>query len=153
MSIRLRYIAAVFASLLAATPLSYAEGERKEATPERIAELIDQLGADDYFQREKAQAELAAMSFEAFDALSAAESHPDIEIAARDRGGGERIAAVRGDALALKRRPAQAGAVATDAGDGLHRGDVFPLRRHAAARCRRASSSRRPPVRSASRRH
>jgi len=60
-----------------------AEGERKEATPERVAKLIEQLGADDYFLREQAQAELAAMSFEVFDALSAAESHPDIEIAAR----------------------------------------------------------------------
>ncbi|MBI3461977.1 MAG: hypothetical protein HY000_02815 [Planctomycetes bacterium] len=80
--IRLLCSAAVVASLWASSSV-LADGERKQPTPQRIAALIEQLGADDYFQREQAQAELAAMSFEAFDALSAAENHPDIEVAAR----------------------------------------------------------------------
>jgi hypothetical protein len=49
----------------------------------RIARLIGQLGDDDYFVRERAQKELAEFEFEAYDALSAAEEHDDIEIAAR----------------------------------------------------------------------
>lgn len=84
MSIRFYSIALIVLAFLWGWPQSSpAEGERKESTPERVAKLIEQLGADDYFLREQAQAELATMSFEAFDALSAAESHPDIEIAAR----------------------------------------------------------------------
>ena len=52
-------------------------------TAEQIAALIEQLGDDDFFTRERAQAQLARIGFEAFDALSAAENHDDIEIAAR----------------------------------------------------------------------
>jgi len=53
------------------------------ATAERIARLIAQLGDDDYFVRERAQQELAQIGFEAYDALSAAEDHDDVEVAAR----------------------------------------------------------------------
>lgn len=59
------------------------EATAPSATPDRIAALIAQLGDDDFFARERAQAELARIGFEAFDALLAAENNDDIEIAAR----------------------------------------------------------------------
>ncbi|MBN2580094.1 MAG: hypothetical protein JXB10_13980 [Pirellulales bacterium] len=49
----------------------------------RIDRLIEQLGDKDYFVRQRAQEELHKLGFEAFDALSAALSHEDLEIAAR----------------------------------------------------------------------
>ena len=57
--------------------------KRVENTAERIGRLIEQLGDGDYFVRERAQQELAQIGFEAFDALSAAEDHDDVEVAAR----------------------------------------------------------------------
>ncbi|HZL90330.1 MAG TPA: hypothetical protein VFB96_18335 [Pirellulaceae bacterium] len=51
----------------------------------QVARLIEQLGASDYTLREKAQAELAKMGLAAFDALSDAQHHDDIEIALRAR--------------------------------------------------------------------
>jgi tetratricopeptide (TPR) repeat protein len=51
----------------------------------RIARLIDQLGASDFSLREKAQSELADLGLAAFDALSDAQHHEDIEIALRAR--------------------------------------------------------------------
>lgn len=69
------------------TRLAAAESEAKPAAPaeaKRIGELIQQLGADDYFAREKAQAELIEIGAEAFDALSqAAERIRDVEITER----------------------------------------------------------------------
>ena len=64
---------------------SAAEGPRQnsEETQRRIDRLIEQLGDTDYFIRQQAEAELAKYSFEAFDALSAATTHEDLEIAAR----------------------------------------------------------------------
>lgn len=56
-----------------------------ERTQRRIERLIEQLGHEDFFIRERAQAELISLSFEAFDALSAATTHEDLEIAARAR--------------------------------------------------------------------
>jgi hypothetical protein len=60
-----------------------------DATPrsnhERIESLIALLGDKDYFVRERAQQDLVKIGFEAFDALSAAENHDDIEISARAR--------------------------------------------------------------------
>lgn len=54
------------------------------ADPTRIAELITQLGSDDYFNREKAQAELTAVGAEAFDALSEAlDTARDVEVIER----------------------------------------------------------------------
>ncbi|MGE0608854.1 MAG: tetratricopeptide repeat protein [Pirellulales bacterium] len=64
-------------------PSAAAQEAPAEATPERIAELIQQLGDDDFFVRERAQTELQGIGFEAFDALTAAETDDDIEISAR----------------------------------------------------------------------
>jgi tetratricopeptide (TPR) repeat protein len=50
---------------------------------ERIARLIEQLGDDNYFVRERAQEQLSRLGAAAFDALAAAQEHEDIEIAAR----------------------------------------------------------------------
>lgn len=53
--------------------------------PAQVTELVEKLGDDSFFVRERAQQELAAMGFEAFDALSVAEHHEDIEVASRAR--------------------------------------------------------------------
>ncbi len=50
---------------------------------EQIAQLIRDLGAEDYFQRQRAQQLLATFGSKAFDALVAAQTHEDIEIASR----------------------------------------------------------------------
>lgn len=52
---------------------------------QRIAALIEQLGNQDYFVRERAQESLAQIGFEAFDALCQAENHPDVEVASRSQ--------------------------------------------------------------------
>ncbi len=49
----------------------------------RIDRLIEQLGHKDYFARERAQAELAKYSFDAFGPLAKATEHEDLEIVAR----------------------------------------------------------------------
>src|SRR5215469_9793244 len=55
-----------------------------KARAKRIDTLIAQLGADDFFARERAQQELAEIGYEAFDALSdAADNYDDIEIKLR----------------------------------------------------------------------
>lgn len=78
--------AALF-SLAAVTLLPAAEGESKPRPPvdaKRVAELITQLGADDYFLREKAQAELMEVGAAAFDVLSEeAEKVRDVETVER----------------------------------------------------------------------
>ncbi|MBL9122784.1 MAG: hypothetical protein JNG90_04070 [Planctomycetaceae bacterium] len=48
-----------------------------------LARLIEQLGHERFFVREQAQAALAKLGYEAFDALAAAQDHEDIEIASR----------------------------------------------------------------------
>ena len=48
-----------------------------------IDKLIQQLGDKDYFVRQRAQNELARLSFDAFDALTAATTSDDLEIASR----------------------------------------------------------------------
>lgn len=69
---------------IAGAGLSAPEAPKQaEQIDERIDRLIEQLGHEDYFVREKAQAELAKLSFEAFDALSAATTDKNLEIAAR----------------------------------------------------------------------
>lgn len=50
---------------------------------ERIEGLIDELGHPQFTVREAAQAELARLGPEAFDALTIAENHTDLEVAAR----------------------------------------------------------------------
>ncbi len=56
-----------------------------DAQQQRNRKLIEQLGHPDYFVRQRAQQELAQMGFDAFEALSEAEHHEDLEIAARVR--------------------------------------------------------------------
>jgi tetratricopeptide (TPR) repeat protein len=55
----------------------------EDISPERIDKLIRELGAADYFARQRAQDELARLGFAAFDALSAAVDDEDLEIASR----------------------------------------------------------------------
>jgi tetratricopeptide (TPR) repeat protein len=54
-------------------------------TDARLADLIKQLGAEDFTTREAAQAELAQLGLEAFDALHAAQSDNDPEVSLRAR--------------------------------------------------------------------
>ncbi len=59
---------------------------RQEAdSAQRIDELIQQLGNEDYYVRKRAQEELGRRGFDAFDALNAAADHEDLEIASRAR--------------------------------------------------------------------
>jgi len=76
-------VASIFLSLglvLAAEPPA-----AKPSSPERIEELIRKLGDKDYFTRQQAQEELGRLGFEAFEALNAASTHEDFEIASRAR--------------------------------------------------------------------
>ncbi len=50
---------------------------------QKIDRLIEQLGNADYHVRQQAHDELAKLGFEAFDALTVAQTHEDLEIAAR----------------------------------------------------------------------
>lgn len=59
--------------------------QKGASTSDRITRLIDQLGSDDFGTRERAQSELAQAGLEAYDALHAARSHHDPEIALRAR--------------------------------------------------------------------
>src|SRR5437764_8391913 len=75
--------------IIAAAPVASAAGsvtEKEEAEgASRIAKLIERLGSDDFGARERAQSELAQAGLEAYDALHAAQSHHDPEIALRAR--------------------------------------------------------------------
>jgi tetratricopeptide (TPR) repeat protein len=55
----------------------------EDAHAARVAELIAELGDDDFFVRQQAQEELERIGFEAFDALDDARQSDDVEIAAR----------------------------------------------------------------------
>lgn len=59
--------------------------EPAAAADAEIARLIAEMGDDDYFVRERAQAELEKIGFDAFDALTAATTNDDLEIAIRAR--------------------------------------------------------------------
>lgn len=50
---------------------------------EQVDKLVTQLGDKDYYTRQRAQEALARLGFQAFDALSAATTNPDLEIASR----------------------------------------------------------------------
>lgn len=85
---RLRPLAIVLAALTAAgfwsrTAAQGAQADAAEATRQRIAALIRQLGDRDYFARERAQEELARLGVEAFDALADATNDEDMEVADR----------------------------------------------------------------------
>jgi len=78
--------ALVALSLLAACILGASPAPKPPVSKEqRIRGLIEQLGAEDYASRQRAQEELARLGFDAYDELSAAATHPDLEIAARAR--------------------------------------------------------------------
>ena len=51
----------------------------------RVSELVNQLGAEQFAKREKAQAKLRQLGLDAFDALYAAQDSDDIEISMRAR--------------------------------------------------------------------
>jgi tetratricopeptide (TPR) repeat protein len=70
-------LAAAPAKELPAAPSSEA------ASAAQINKLIEQLGDKDYFVRQHAQDALAHLGFEAFDALTAAATNDDLEIASR----------------------------------------------------------------------
>ncbi|HVX10499.1 MAG TPA: hypothetical protein VHC22_04925 [Pirellulales bacterium] len=62
------------------------DSNRATARAKMIEGLIAQLGGDDFFARERAQQELAAIGIESFDALSeAAENNDDVEVQLRAR--------------------------------------------------------------------
>jgi tetratricopeptide (TPR) repeat protein len=65
--------------------LSAAAQDESAKKQKEIAELISQLGADDYHARQRAQDKLGELGAEAFDALAAAQNDKDIEIASRAR--------------------------------------------------------------------
>jgi hypothetical protein len=77
--------ALLLSACLAADNPPPGKAEKDDATPDRIAKLIEQLGSDDFGAREKAQSELAQAGLEAYDALHAAQAHHDPEIALRAR--------------------------------------------------------------------
>lgn len=78
LAVLLTMVACTFAQ--AADPLA-----EQKARAEQVQALIEQLGSDSYFVRDRAEQQLAAMGFDAFDALTKAELHPDLEIASRAR--------------------------------------------------------------------
>jgi tetratricopeptide (TPR) repeat protein len=75
----------IFSASVAADNPTPVTAEKDDATPDRIARLIEQLGSEDFGAREKAQSELAQAGLEAYDALHAAQAHHDPEIALRAR--------------------------------------------------------------------
>ena len=79
------FAAGVVLTLVPAALAARDESPQPEQAQKRIERLIEQLGDDDFLIRERAQAELAELAFEAFDALSEATTHEDLEIAARAR--------------------------------------------------------------------
>lgn len=75
--------------LLATLGAVRADQERSEesvqAVPDRISVLVQELGADDFSRREKAQSQLRRLGLSAFDQLCDAQESDDIEIALRAR--------------------------------------------------------------------
>ncbi len=72
-------------------PPLLANGNGSELAPpsppqqQQIAKLIEQLGDKSFIRREKAQADLVKIGYDAIDALNAAVDHDDLEIAERAR--------------------------------------------------------------------
>jgi tetratricopeptide (TPR) repeat protein len=86
-----RLASALLIALVASSP-SHADDPQAPAAAqvqakadERVGRLIEQLGAEDFGLRERAQNELSQLGLEAYDALHAAQSHHDPEIALRAR--------------------------------------------------------------------
>lgn len=73
--------------IVLAVALSF-ETNAQEASTDldaRITKLIEQLGADEFATREKAQSRIKALGLAAFEPLLAATKHRDIEVASRVR--------------------------------------------------------------------
>ena len=64
-------------------PKSAAPAAKEPASPERIDKLIRELGNKDYYVRQRAQEQLARLGLDAVEALEAATSDEDPEVAAR----------------------------------------------------------------------
>jgi tetratricopeptide (TPR) repeat protein len=75
---------AMVAASPAAGPAPSAPSAAAAARPD-VHQLVRELGDKDYFVRERAQADLAALGFEAFDVLSDATASDDPEVAVRAR--------------------------------------------------------------------
>jgi tetratricopeptide (TPR) repeat protein len=71
------------ATLLAKESTPAASAPQEAASRERIDKLVRELGDKDYYARQKAQNELARLGFEALEALDAATTNEDLEIASR----------------------------------------------------------------------
>jgi tetratricopeptide (TPR) repeat protein len=81
-----QFLAACMLAALAAGAAPQAKAQPRAASEslvDRIDQLIEQLGDDEFTVRERAQAELARIGVEAYDALQGAVAHEDIEVAAR----------------------------------------------------------------------
>jgi tetratricopeptide (TPR) repeat protein len=68
---------------VAAEPKPVTRASDDPASPEQINKLIRELGNKDYYARQRAQEELAKLGFEALEALDAATTDDDLEIASR----------------------------------------------------------------------
>lgn len=81
------FVALLFSypSFLSAAEQKQAAAKQESASPQRIDKLIHKLGDKDYFVRRQAQDELSRLGFEAFEALKAACTNDDLEIASRAR--------------------------------------------------------------------
>jgi hypothetical protein len=55
------------------------------ASADRVATLVEQLGAAEFAVREQAEKDLEHLGIQAYDAIEAATLHPDLEVAARAR--------------------------------------------------------------------
>ena len=66
-------------------PKPAAPASKAPASSEQIAKLVRQLGDKDYYVRQRAQDELARLGLDAIEALEAATTDEDAEIAARAR--------------------------------------------------------------------
>jgi tetratricopeptide (TPR) repeat protein len=64
-------------------PAKPATSEQEPPSPERINKLVRDLGNKDYYVRQRAQEELARLGFDAIEALDAASTDDDLEIASR----------------------------------------------------------------------
>ncbi len=82
-----RWLAILFLAWMAGAALCGPDGRTAAPPPsdEHLGKLIAQLGDSDYFVREQAQEELSRLGFDAFDALTEATLHEDLEVAARAR--------------------------------------------------------------------
>jgi len=81
-SVQARLTLVAWAMLLTASGALLAQ-EGSEPLDKKIDRLIHELGDEKYSVRQRAQEELAELGFEAYEALSAAKTDDDLEIAAR----------------------------------------------------------------------